>query len=64
LEETTGWMDGSIEEKTVPPKDGLEVTGAQQRSTLEYQLDNLQQRTKGRQNLDSRKDVSVPWRYW
>ena len=38
--------------KTEPPKDGLEVTGAQQRSTLEYQLDNLQQRTKGRQNLE------------
>ena len=36
----------------VPPKDGLEVTGAQQRSTLEYQKDNLQQRTKGRQNLE------------
>ena len=57
MEETTGWMDGwinSMQEgtKTVPPKDGLEVTGAQRRSTLEYQLDNLQQRTKGRQNLE------------
>ena len=53
-----GWMDGGrinlMQEgtKTVPPKDGLEVTGAQQRSTLEYQLDNLQQRTKERQNLE------------
>jgi len=50
-------MDGrinSVQEvtKKVPLKDGLEVTGAQQRSTLEYQLDNLQQRTKGRQNLE------------
>jgi len=53
-----GWMDGGrinlMQEgtKTIPLKDGLEVTGAQQRSTLEYQLDNLQQRTKGRQNLE------------
>ena len=61
MEETTGWVGGwtdgrinSMQEgtKMVPPKDGLEVTGAQQRSTLEYQLDNLQQRTKGRQNLE------------
>jgi len=33
-----GWMDGRINSmegrKAVPPKDGSEVTGAQQRSTL------------------------------
>ena len=58
MEETTGWMDGGrinlMQEgtKTIPLKDGLEVTGAQQRSTLEYQLDNFPQRTKGRQNLE------------
>ena len=35
-----GWKEGRINSmqegtKTVPPKDGLEVTGAQQRSTLD-----------------------------
>ena len=35
------------------PKDGLEVTGLNNDQLLpEYQLDNLPQRTKGRQNLE------------
>ena len=39
--------------KAVAPKDGLEVTGLNNDQLLpEYQLDNLPQRTKGRQNLE------------
>ena len=58
MEETTGWMDGwmvnSKQEgtKTVAPKEGWKWLGNNDQFLHEYHLDNLPQRTRGRQKLE------------